>query len=114
VASLVEPQATPALGDAARREFNVAARVAERRQLAITAARLSPPTYITKELGERPSDPTKRKAWDRGVAGIETYRQEHGVKDPNRALGGEGGRVAQQAALRRLQETQRVLGLGQQ
>jgi hypothetical protein len=34
--------------------------LAERRQAAITAAILSPPAYITKELGERPSDPEKR------------------------------------------------------
>ncbi len=113
-----EMQETPAPGDAARREFPVADRVlAERRQLAITAARLSPPTYITKELGERPSDPAKRKAWDRGVAGIERYRQEHGIKDPSKAFGREAKRGAerarQQAATRRLQEIQRVLGLGQ-
>jgi conjugative relaxase-like TrwC/TraI family protein len=114
----VEMQETPTPGDAARREFAVADRVlAERRQLAITAARLSPPTYITKELGERPTDPAKRKAWDRGVAGVESYRQEHGIKDPSKAFGREAKQGAeqarQQAATRRLQEIQRVLGLGQ-
>ncbi len=114
----VEMQETPTPGDVARREFAVADRVlAERRQLAITAARLSPPTYIRKELGERPTDPAKRKAWDRGVAGIESYRQEHGIKDPSKAFGREAKqgaeRARQQAATRRLQEIQRVLGLGQ-
>lgn len=113
-----EMQETPTPGDAARREFAVADQVlAERRQLAITAARLSPPTYITKELGERPTDPAKRVAWDRGVAGIERYRQEHGIKDPSKAFGLEAKRGAerarQQAATRRLQEIQRALGLGQ-
>ena len=63
--------------------------LAERRELAITAARLSPPPYITKELGERPSDPERRKAWERGVEAIEAYRQEHGVTDRGRALGAE-------------------------
>jgi conjugative relaxase-like TrwC/TraI family protein len=113
-----EMQETPAPGDAARREFAVADRVlAERRQLAITAARLSPPTYVKNELGERPSNPAKRKAWDRGVAGIERYRQEHGIKDPDKAFGREAKRGAerarQQAATRRLQEIQRALDLGQ-
>jgi hypothetical protein len=106
----------PAVGDAARREFAVADRVlAERRQLAITAARISPPAYVTKELGERPSDPAKRKVWDRGVADIEGYRQRHGVKDPSRALGRQHQREreAQRTMQRRLNETQRVLGLGQ-
>lgn len=86
-------------------------------ELAIIAARISPPAYVKAELGERPSDPTKRKAWDRGVAGIERYRQEHGVKDPNKAFGREAKRGAerarQEATRRRLQEVQRALGLGQ-
>jgi hypothetical protein len=106
-------------GDAACRELAVADQVlAQRRELAIIAARISPPAYVKNELGERPSDPAKRKAWDRGVAGIERYRQEHGIKDPNKAFGPEAKRGAerarQQAATRRLQEIQRALGLGQQ
>jgi hypothetical protein len=68
-------------------------------------------------MGERPTDPAKLKAWDRGVAGIERYRQEHGIKDPSKAFGREAKRGAerarQQTATRRLQEIQRVLGLGQ-
>jgi len=105
-------------GDAARRELAVADQVlAQRRELAIIAARISPPAYVKNELGERSSDPGKRKAWDRGVAGIERYRQEHGIKDPSKAFGREAKRGAerasQQAATRRLQEIQRVLGLGQ-
>lgn len=106
------------LGYAARRELAVADRVlAERRQLAITAARITPPSYITRELGERPSDRTKQKTWDRGVVHIEQYRQQHGVNDPSRALGREATRAVDRArqreALRRLNEMQRVLGLGQ-
>jgi conjugative relaxase-like TrwC/TraI family protein len=108
----------PAPGDGARHELAVADRVlAERRELAITAARITPPSYITNELGERPTDPAKQKAWDRGVAHIERYRQQHGINDPSRALGREATRAAERArqreALRRLQEMQRVLGLGQ-
>ena len=108
----------PAPAQSARHELAVADQVlAQRRQLAITAARVAAPPYISKELGERPSDPAKRKAWDRGVEGIERYRQEHGVKDLGRPFGREaqGGaeRARQVAARRRLNETQRVLGLGQ-
>ena len=72
--------------------------LAQRRQLAITAARVSPPPYISKELRERPSDPAKRKAWDRGVEGIERYRQQHGVKDLGRAFGREAERGSSERA----------------
>jgi conjugative relaxase-like TrwC/TraI family protein len=114
----VELADMPAVGDAARRELAVADQVlAQRRELAIIAARISPPAYIKAELGERPSDPTKRKAWDRGVSQIERYRQEHGIKDPNKALGREAKRGAerarQEATWRRIREAQRALGLGQ-
>jgi conjugative relaxase-like TrwC/TraI family protein len=114
----VELADMPVAGDAARRELTVADQVlAQRRELAIIAARISPPVYVKNELGERPSDPTKRKAWDRGVSQIERYRQEHGVKDPNRALGREAKRGAerarQEATWRRIREAQRALGLGQ-
>jgi hypothetical protein len=51
------------------------------------------------------------------VAQIEGYRQKHGVKEPNKPFGQESKRGAerarQQAALRRLQQTQKALGLGQ-
>jgi len=42
---------------------------------------------VRGELGQRPSNPTKRQTWDRGVAQIEGYRQRHGVKDPSKAFG---------------------------
>lgn len=88
--------------------------LAERRELAILAARIAPPPYIKKELGERPSDPAKRKAWERGVEGIERYRQEDGINDRSQALGAEPTRRAERARrevqLRRLREVQRELG----
>ena len=83
--------------------------LAERRQAAITAAKLSPPAYITGELGERPSDPEKRSTWDKGVSEIEGYRQEHGVKDPEHALGRERGQEhdwSREQARQRLQQRQ--------
>ncbi len=92
----------------ARAELSNAERVlAERRQAAITAAQLSPPPYITKELGERPSDPAQRKSWDKGVSEIERYRQDHGVKDPEHALGRERGQehdFSREQARQRLQQ----------
>jgi conjugative relaxase-like TrwC/TraI family protein len=113
-----EMQEMPVAGQAARRELAVADQVlAQRCELAVIAARISPPAYVKAELGERPSHPAKRKAWDRGVSQIERYRQEHGVKDPNRALGREAKRRAerarQEATWRRIREAQRALGLGQ-
>ena len=113
-----EGREMPVAGHAARRELAVVDQVlAQRRELAITAARISPPAYIKNELGERPSDHTKQKAWDRGVAGIERYRQKHGIKNPHRAFGPElkrgAERARQQQAMRRLHEMQRVLGLHQ-
>jgi conjugative relaxase-like TrwC/TraI family protein len=90
----------------------------ERLRLAIHAAHISPPTYIKTELGEMPSDPAMRKAWDRGVAQIEHYRQEHSIKDINRPFGQEAkqgiDRVRQQSAMRQLREAQTAVGRGWQ
>jgi|GEM_PF-1885554 len=105
----------PAAGDSARRDLAVADRVlAERQQMAGVGSRLDPPTYITKELGERPSDPHKRELWDRGVTEIEGYRQRSGVSDPDKALGDKAKhgfeRARQAAARQRLERIQRRLG----
>ena len=108
----------PAESSQARMELPLAEQVlAERRELAITAAKLSPPDYIVRELGERPLDPEKRRAWDRGVAGIEGYRQEHGIKDRENALGKEPTDGFERASWTeqrsRLAEQQRTLQLQQ-
>jgi len=85
---------------------------------ALTAARIEPPSYIVKELGERPADPIKARAWDHGVQGVERYRLEHGVRDKGDAFGREPqdalARATREVAQRRLVETQRRLGLEQQ
>jgi conjugative relaxase-like TrwC/TraI family protein len=114
-----EARVLPILSGTARQELAVADRVlAERRELAITAARIAPPAYVRKELGERPSDPAKRSAWDRGVSEIETYRQRYGVKDRDRAFGPQSRHAAersrQEQARRQLLRTQRLLGVRQQ
>lgn len=103
------------LRDDARRESAAIRQVlSEREEQALTAARLSPPSYIVKELGERPSDPAKGKAWDRGVKEIEHYRQEHGVTDKRHAFGREpqsnSQKAAREAAQRRLHDSMRHLG----
>ncbi len=110
-----EARELPAATQSAREELAIADQVlAGRRALAITAAAIAPPDYVTKELGERPSDPPKRKAWDRGLEMIEGYRQEHAITDPSRAFGAEpkGGaeRARREAQLRRLRQVQRELG----
>lgn len=81
--------------------------------MAVIAARLAPPAYITKELGERPADPEKRQSWEVGVRTIEGYRQEHGVKDRDNAFGRDAGRSAERAreqAQQHLRQSQRELG----
>jgi conjugative relaxase-like TrwC/TraI family protein len=103
----------------ARREQAIARQViAEREERVMTAMRVSPPDYIVKELGRRPTDPVKAKAWDNGVKGIEGYRQENGITDTQRALGlwpkGGAERARRESAERRLRESQRRLGLERQ
>ena len=103
------------LRDDARRESTAIRQVlSEREEQALTAARLSPPPYIVKELGERPREPAKAKAWDQGVKTIESYRQEHGVTDRQGAFGREprsnSQKAAREAAQRRVREAQLRLG----
>ncbi len=63
--------------------------LAQRERMASEAARVSPPRYITKEIGERPSDPAKAAEWDKAVRGIEGYRLRNGMVDRDSALGTE-------------------------
>jgi conjugative relaxase-like TrwC/TraI family protein len=60
-----------------------------RRDLALAAARVSPPDYIVAELGERPAGGQERVAWDSAVREIEGYRQRTGLRDRDSALGPE-------------------------
>lgn len=103
---------------AARREREIAGQLLGTRSAqALAAARIEPPSYIVKELGQRPADPARAKTWDRGVQEIEGYRLEYGVKDQRNALGREpqdgAARAAREAARRRLAEAQHRLGLEQ-
>jgi hypothetical protein len=106
-------------GTEVRRECELAEQLLARRAgQALAAARIEPPSYIVKELGERPADPTKARVWDQGVQGVQVYRFEHGVRDMGRAFGPKPpnalARAAREAAQRRLAEIQRRLGLEQQ
>lgn len=87
--------------------------LADRERLAATAARLSPPDYITRELGERPSDPAKAAEWDKAVRGIEGYRLKNGVVDRDSALGPEpkhGSGYERRDAQESIERAQRALG----
>jgi hypothetical protein len=85
-----EAAALPPISDTARRELAALEEVLRGRvELAVTAARLAPPPYVVKELGERPTDPTGAEVWDRGLRAIESYRQRNGVKDQAHPFGAE-------------------------
>jgi len=101
-------------GTEVRREREIAEQLLDSRSAqALAAARIEPPAYIVKELGERPTDPAKAKAWDRGVQVVESYRLEYSVKDIRNAFGHEtqdaAARAARKVAHRRLAEMQRRL-----
>jgi conjugative relaxase-like TrwC/TraI family protein len=103
----------------ARAEFAAAQHVlAGRQHAAAAAARLSPPDYITAELGERPADLQQAARWDRAVGGIEGYRIKHGVVDKDTALGPKphehSRRHEQRQARERIERAQRQLQIRHQ
>ncbi|HEU4705617.1 MAG TPA: hypothetical protein VFS64_00325, partial [Solirubrobacterales bacterium] len=92
--------------------------LADRERLAAAAARVSPPDYIKRELGERPRDPSKAAEWDEAVRGVEGYRQRNGIVDRDNALGTRPKEPARahehDRAQRQLERSQRQLRLHQQ
>lgn len=66
--------------------------------------------------GERPTDPAKARAWDRGLGVIEAYRQRNGVTDRTRAFGSEPKERAaedwRRLEIQRLRSDQQELGRG--
>lgn len=50
-----------------------------RRAEALRMVTVDPPAYVTDEFGNRPEEPTGRRAWDRGARAIESYRQRYGA-----------------------------------
>jgi hypothetical protein len=81
---------------------------------------VDPPSYVTDELGPRPTDSLcGQRAWERGARAIESYRQDHGAAiDPTQpGLGVRPhhpvARNAHRAASRRLEAAQIELGRAQ-
>ncbi len=108
--------ASPAVEHQARAELAVIDHLlAERERAALAAARISPPDYIVGELGERPVEASRRATWDAAVRGIEGYRQQHGIRDRDTALGAEpsdrAARRARERAAESIRRAQRRLEL---
>jgi hypothetical protein len=86
-----------------------------RRDLALAAARVSPPDHIVAELGERPAEGCERLAWDHAVREIEGFRQTNGIRDKDNALGAEptdpAARVERRDAQDSIRRAQRQLGI---
>jgi conjugative relaxase-like TrwC/TraI family protein len=109
-----EARELPVVRHEARAEGAVIESVlADRERLAATAARISPPAYITAEIGERPADPLRAAAWDKAVREVEGYRLRNGVVDRNSALGPKprdhAAQVEQKRARERLECAQQEL-----
>ncbi len=83
--------------------------------LALAAARVSAPDHIVAELGERPPEGRERLAWDGAVREIEGFRQAHGIRDRDDALGVEPtdptARVERMRAQESIRRAQRQLGI---
>jgi hypothetical protein len=47
------------------------------------------PKYLESAVGPVPERPSEKNEWRQTVLAIEDYREKYGVKDRNRALGGE-------------------------
>ncbi len=63
-------------------------RIANLSRREVAAGRLDANEIIYKTLGPFPAgEPAKALAWGRGANAIALYRQRHGVRDPDRALG---------------------------
>jgi hypothetical protein len=113
-----EVTAAPVVEHDARAERAVTEHlIAERLYQRLAAIRIEPPEYIIKELGERPADPAERPIWDRAVAGIEGYREEHGIRDRDSTLGPRPesvlARRQQEQARESVSQAQMQLGLDQ-
>jgi hypothetical protein len=105
----------PAPSDVARRELAaVEAVLAQRERMARAATRLSPPAYLTAELGERPADLAKARAWDQAALVVNRYRERNGIEDRAQVFGVEprdrAEKAERRAAVERVRRLQRQLG----
>jgi conjugative relaxase-like TrwC/TraI family protein len=89
--------------------------ISERVAARVTAVRIDPPDYLIRELGERTDDPARRWTWDQAVAGVEAYREQHGVRDRDTALGASPSDSSAEGehrqATKAVERAQRQLGL---
>jgi hypothetical protein len=106
------------VGGAARAERAVIDQaIKERLAVRMAAVNLDPPRYITAELGELPSDPGRRQAWESAARQIEGWRMEHRIGDQGSALGPRqetgADRTSREFAERAVRRARRELGLEQ-
>jgi len=107
-----EHDALPPPSHEARAELAAIDAVLDRRvDLALAAARVSPPDHIVAELGERPPEGRERVAWDRAVRAVEGYRDQNGVRDKDTALGPKDRSWEREQAERAIRRAQQELGI---
>jgi hypothetical protein len=73
------------------------------------------PPWLTEALGDRPEHDRQSATWDRAARSVATYRLDHDISDPGRALGpvpsrGDAGRREWDQANAQLVCAQRQLG----
>ena len=78
-------------------------RLDQLRRRAIAAERLCPSPFVREALGERSTEARKLSAYNHGVAYIYSYRQRHGIGDPQSALGAEPADPSKRQQWRRAQ-----------
>jgi hypothetical protein len=111
VGEFFEPVARDPSGDGVEEEAALAAdsrivddclsELDDRERLARTRfALVERPDYLVRELGPYPHRRSKRRIWRQAAHRVETYREDFGVKDTERALGTQPVDLRQRAAWR--------------
>jgi hypothetical protein len=59
------------------------------REQAVEQTLRDPPLYLTRVLGERPTEAGRAETWAEAARGIEEYRRTYGVREEHTALGRE-------------------------
>jgi conjugative relaxase-like TrwC/TraI family protein len=106
----------PEVGHEARAEVAAIDTILDRRvDMALVAARISPPDHIVAELGQRPAEGWGQVAWDGAAREIEAYRQRNDVRDRDHAFGPEpkeqAARPERERAQQSIRRAQRELGI---
>ncbi|MEK6252326.1 MAG: MobF family relaxase [Actinomycetota bacterium] len=118
VAAIVDYE-PPSFDASKRLELSlITERLDQLRRREIGAERLHPSSFVHETLGDRPSEPRKLAAWNDGVHEIYSYRQRHGVSDPERPLGAKPSDPRERAHFARaelaIRHVQRQLQLGRE